>query len=125
MDAMMDAAGMKPDSEMRKQMEEAKKAGPIVVEYCLDEKTDNWSFKVDMKGYKMEKSFKLNEEFDFMGFGGVPVKSLIKWDGTQFVEVHKAPSKGWESHYIRKIEGDTMTITMTLNGVTAVQTMKR
>ncbi|CAH1781375.1 unnamed protein product [Owenia fusiformis] len=86
---------------------------------------DAWHFCAQFGTFKSDKDFKLNEEFDHMGVGGIPVKSTVRFEDGRFVESHVAASKGWVAKHTKTITGDTMTIEMELKGVKAVQHMKR
>ncbi|KAK9526897.1 hypothetical protein VZT92_015571 [Zoarces viviparus] len=66
-----------------------------------------------------EVSFKLDEEFDETTADDRKVKSLVTVDGGKLVHVQKWDGK--ETSLVRSVEGDALTLTLTMDDVVSTR----
>lgn len=83
---------------------------------------DQWTINVGISGIpngSREFHFVLGQPYDSVNIDGTPLKSIIKFDGSGFVEQHKeVGSKESEMSILRKVDGNKMEVQTTMGGAT-------
>lgn len=91
--------------------------------YTISNNGADWTFGVTTSAGAREIKFTLGTEIDTTTLDGRPLKALFTMDGNQLVEKQKGPD--FESVNVRTVDGDTMTMVMTGNGVSCTRKYKK
>ncbi|OWF54365.1 fatty acid-binding protein, heart-like [Mizuhopecten yessoensis] len=84
---------------------------------------NDWEFRVGTKAGEKTIKFTLGQEFDTFTLDDRPIKTTFSLDGGNLNECQKGD--GFETTNVRTVDGDSMTMTMSGNGVTCTRKYKK
>lgn len=84
---------------------------------------DEWEFHVGTQAGEKTIKFTLGKEFETFTLDGRPIKTTFTLDGENLKECQRGD--GFETTNVRTVDGDSMTMTMTGNGVTCTRRYKK
>lgn len=91
--------------------------------YSISVNGNDWTFGVTTSAGARDIHFTLGSEIDTTTLDGRPLKALFTFEGNQLIEKQKG--QDFESVNVRTVDGDTMTMVMTGNGVSCTRKYKR
>lgn len=119
-DDYMKAIGV-PDDRRQQAMQTLGDSSKMT--YKISSDGDNWTFGVTTSAGSRDIKFTLGTEIDTTTLDGRPLKALYTLDGNKLTEKQTGPD--FESVNVRTVDGDTMTMVMTGNGVSCTRKYKK
>ena len=119
-DDYMKAIGV-PDDKRQQAMQMLGDSSKMT--YTISNNGNDWTFGVSTAAGSRDINFTLGTEIDTTTLDGRPLKALFTLENDQLVEKQKGSD--FESVNVRTVDGDTMTMVMTGNGVSCTRKYKK
>ncbi|XP_063396603.1 sodium/calcium exchanger regulatory protein 1-like isoform X1 [Mytilus trossulus] len=119
-DDYMKAIGV-PDDRRQQAMQTLGDSSKMT--YKISNDGNDWTFGVTTSAGSRDIKFTLGTEIDTTTLDGRPLKALYTLEGNNLTEKQTGPD--FESVNVRTVDGDTMTMVMTGNGVSCTRKYKK